>query len=253
MAQSPGGNALQPRSADGRFGEVARDEADGVSLDAHPSTEDALMVRVQPQVWVNDYAVDSGPSVAFDASPVLRTMTEDDRERVLTALRDGDGSDVLDDLYLDCAERGLVEPGYGPFYVVADGTEEDIDAWDAATPYEDPRLTPADTATKTLFADLKPGDVFLVEQYSEGDPVYVEVTVLGEPGETKDIFGRSMQSLPCRRADTGAEGGYMYGPEGFTRKARICERHGGAWGNDRTCTDCTEPDGATRPLPEETR
>lgn len=67
------------------------------------------------------------------------------------------------------------------------------------------------------FDTLTVGDVFSVDRYTD----VVEVEVTGAPVEAKDLFGRTMQNLPCKRLDTGAEGFYMYGPGGQTRKVTL--------------------------------
>lgn len=64
------------------------------------------------------------------------------------------------------------------------------------------------------FETLTVGDVFSIDRYND----VVEVEVTGEPVDAKDLFGRTMKNLPCKRLDTGVEGFYMYGPGGQTRK-----------------------------------
>lgn len=39
--------------------------------------------------------------------------------------------------------------------------------------------------------------------------------------------------------------------EESTTDATICQRHGGPWGGDETCENCTTEDGDTRPIPDE--
>lgn len=146
------------RRDDGRFGEQERREAHSVALDqahadeddrAHvgrpePSSEDLndarwkgqpFIVAVQPQHWRDDDAVDCGPEVTWDAAPYLATLGADDRLDLIAAARSNDYSRFdLDDVYLNSASMGLVDEGYGPFYVTLDAV--DLEEWDAANPHD---------------------------------------------------------------------------------------------------------------------
>lgn len=82
-----------------------------------------------------------------------------------------------------------------------------------------------DAAIMTRFEDLRPGDRFMVDRYDD----VVEVEVTGSSVDAEDMFGRPMKNLPCKRLDTGAEGPYMYGPDGTTRKV---ERPAGTHAKD---------------------
>ena len=47
----------------------------------------------------------------------------------------------------------------------------------------------------------------------------IRVTMLRRDPDTKDRFGRTMQSLFCRREDTGEAGPVLFGPAGVVHLA----------------------------------
>ena len=71
-----------------------------------------------------------------------------------------------------------------------------------------------EAAPLVRFDTLTIGDVFSIDRWND----VVEIEVTGEPMDATDRFGRDMKNLPCKRLDTDAEGFYMYGPGGQTRK-----------------------------------
>lgn len=212
----------------------------------HAPTLAPFTIQVQPQTWVRDQALDTCAPVDFDIARLLVSMSRADRGRVVDALAESDYSAYdLDNLYLDAAAMGLVEAGFGPFEVAACMTRDEMTAWCADTPVLGAARDPLDATTAVAFSDLVLGDVFLVEDAGE----VVEVTVIGPSYDAREIFAPGIRLLPCRRGIYGphsTDGVYRYGPSDLARQAVICGRHGGAWGNDETCSDCTSDDGATR-------
>ena len=118
------------RQPDGKFGTQIKEEAD---VDLNEPAPPPFLVSVQPQYWRGDYAIDAGPEVVFDAAPLLVDLPEHERRAIFKALAENDYSHYdLDDLYLQAADRGLVQDGFGPFYVSATMTDADMLAWEVA-------------------------------------------------------------------------------------------------------------------------
>lgn len=88
-----------------------------------------LNLLIQPEQWVNDYAVDAGPTMPFDAAPILHNMTETDRERLLDESRTGSLGELGDWLYESTPEA----PAWGGPYSVYADTEE-LERWFADNP-----------------------------------------------------------------------------------------------------------------------
>lgn len=61
------------------------------------------------------------------------------------------------------------------------------------------------TITRTLAAELAPGDQFMRDD--------VTVTITGSREDTTDIFGQAMFRWMAQRSDTGATGYYTFGPD----------------------------------------
>lgn len=94
----------------------------------------------------------------------------------------------------------------------ADAITEDAPV--VADPEAQARRARHEAAEFVRFDTLVVGDVFSIDCWND----VVEVEVTGEPVDAKDLFGRTMKNLPCKRLDTEVEGFYMYGPDGQTRK-----------------------------------
>lgn len=109
-------SSAHPRVASGEF--TAKDQT-APEADLSPASA-RVMVTVQPQYWdARDYARDAGPSVEFDIAGILQEMDEGDLQALV------DGSDDGDNLYFEAVRRGLVEDGFGPFYVDCQNAVED--------------------------------------------------------------------------------------------------------------------------------
>jgi hypothetical protein len=87
-----------------------------------------LPAAVQPQIWVNDNAVDSGSSIAFDAHDAMLGTRAANFRRMAEEILRGIGHDY-DDLALDAGVIGAWLNGseHATFYVTVD--EHDFRDW----------------------------------------------------------------------------------------------------------------------------
>lgn len=278
-ASAPGASALLTHG-----GEADPDDDLGYGPRPEPTWEDLndaqwkgqpLLMRIQPQQWVNDNAMDDGPSEEFDIAPLLRTKTYAEREAIFDGIRRGH-YDVLETLYENAAARGLVTAGHGPYYVYpdvhtfADHDErggDDLDAWDAANPYDAEAIeaerrehhrpkTAYAAATDRNVTELRDGDLVVFEEplAAENDPKCAEYLVVGEPEIVQTMQYSQQVRLRVRRTVAPAGGVGTEIVEDFPlhsnlKIARLCDTHSGAWGNNPGCAACTQPDNTPQPLP----
>lgn len=125
----------------GQFAPSSASEA-GISLDPDLDTFERetepghytgkpCMIAVQPEAWVDDYAVEAGAEVEFDIAHALHNYDQDAREMILFEA-EGNSTPDLDYLYLEAADRGDVEKGYGPFTLRIDAAR--LREWMADNP-----------------------------------------------------------------------------------------------------------------------
>jgi hypothetical protein len=88
-----------------------------------------LPATVQPQIWVNNNAVDSGGSIAFDAHDAMLGARAANFSRMAEEILRGIGHDY-DDLALDAGVIDVAGSEHGTFYVTVD--EHDFREWLAA-------------------------------------------------------------------------------------------------------------------------
>lgn len=96
-------------------------DLDGYERETEPGhyTGKPFMATVQPEAWVNDYAIEAGPAVEFDIAHALHSYDQDSREMLLFDVESGMAADY-DYLYEHAAARGDVQEGYGPYTVRMD-------------------------------------------------------------------------------------------------------------------------------------
>lgn len=94
-----------------------------------------LAATFQPQQWVNDYAVDSGPSREFDAGHALLQLRADTFQYVVAQAHASSGRD-LDALAEAASLVGSADGQHpGPFCVSLD--EDELDAFLSSLGIED--------------------------------------------------------------------------------------------------------------------
>jgi hypothetical protein len=145
------------RDAGGQFAEQGRSAP--VDLPAKP-TIPSLYLTIQPQYWRGDYAVDAGDPEEFDIGPLLAGKDAETRETWLNAIRDGE-SWLMDEIYTEAAEAGLVTEGLGPFHVYA--ANDDADHWEenAPAPWAPDGVTPHPTGGYVSVRQLGNGTAFV--------------------------------------------------------------------------------------------
>lgn len=84
-----------------------------------PKQVPALSAQFQPQQWINDHAMDSDPTVAFDAGPALLAMSAGDFRNFDIEIRKDSGRDLDMAAYV----AGLTKGHSGPFRVDVDRTD----------------------------------------------------------------------------------------------------------------------------------
>lgn len=89
------------------------------------------------------------------------------------------------------------------------------------------------------------------------DPQHGVISLVGDHGGISLITGPSNASgLVMGTLSIETEHGVIYlDPDEMTTISEedgttVCDRHGGSWGEDLTCKDCTTEDGKPRPLPD---
>lgn len=219
--------AQHPRDDDGRFRPKPSPESDadlGHGDRATPPghwTGKPFHLTVQPQAWVNDYAVDAGPAEDFDVAPVLHTMDQEQRERFLESVETGDTDD---DVYLEAAADGRVSDGYGPFYITGDADDlqewiQDNPAWeqDGETPHPTGGYVTVDVSdVRTCHLDAEgklhreDGPSLITQDrvvqawyqhgrmHREDGPAYVEA----RPGSTKEVWAVRGDEVATRETTT---------------------------------------------------
>lgn len=136
-----------PRESSGRFATKAASEPDVDLSDrlTPPGTYTGkpLMVTIQPQAWVNDYAVDAGNPVKVDVAPYLHNADRWSRDEFVADASEGRALSVHDHLYGDAVLAGEAPEGFGPYSItVADPDQvaewmQDNPPWtpDGVTPH----------------------------------------------------------------------------------------------------------------------
>src|SRR5699024_10695166 len=119
-AGTPTGGQFAPSSAS--EAEIALDpDLDTFERETEPGhyTGKPFMATVQPEAWVDDYAVEAGAEVEFDIAHALHSYDQDYRDMILFDVESGMAADH-DYLYEQAASRGDVQGGYGPYTVRMD-------------------------------------------------------------------------------------------------------------------------------------
>lgn len=175
----------------GQFAASVKDEAE-VSLTKPGGYEFETLpfeATIQPQAWVNDYAVDAGPAGEFDISKTLAAMDANQRLKFLREVS-GPGAD-LDWVYDEAVANGTANPGHGPYYVSAD--PDALKSWFASHRLADPLPRNADGSIDVAGAielglvddefDTRPYDepkTVSFHGHWEGDTIVVEAIYDGE-------------------------------------------------------------------------
>lgn len=166
-AGTPTGGQFAPSSAS--ESETSLDpDLDTFERETEPGhyTGQPCMIAVQPEAWVDDYAVEAGAEVEFDIAHALHNYDQDAREMILFEAEHNSAPD-LDYLYLEAADRGDVEKGYGPFTVHVDADR--LREWMADNPpWVQDGVTPHPTGGYVTVEDAN-SDYEMIRSYRDAD------------------------------------------------------------------------------------
>lgn len=91
-----------------------------------PNSGLPVTVTMTCEVWINDYAVDTGERMVWDAAPDLHLLDDDTLDGIAAATINGDDLG-FDDLYTEACARGVATYRQGPFTLTGD--PDQMRAW----------------------------------------------------------------------------------------------------------------------------